>query len=344
MENATAGTLPTSADPDTQYSRDATAAEGAGTTGLGSEHHNSSGVPASNTEIYGSALTHSLQKNEPTTALDAASLSSVTPATNSAYPDSLSTAPSSTNPNAGLPSMAPATKSAYPDSLSTGQSSINPIGSPEHDSHFGRDAVGATGLGTYGAPKHHGHTPSTTATQTTGNDGFGSAKILGTTTTGSTVRSETATPGSYGTAPGRSTDPTPSTQHGSHLGRDAALAGGAGAAGLGAYEAKKHHDASSASQPIHQSTAQQLGPGAALGTGLRDTSSGSGISSSTTASRPQATSVVSNASIKSGVLGKVTTSEMSKRLADLPAAPATEGKFTEGDSAYPVQTATHPAT
>lgn len=345
MENATAGTLPTSADPDTQYSRDATTAEGAGATGLGSEHYNSSGVPASNTEIYGPALTHSLKKNEPTSALNAAGLESITPATNSAYPDSLSTAPSSTNPNAGLPSVSPATNSAYPDSLSTGLSSINPIGSPEHDSHFGRDAAiaggaGATGLGAYEASKHRGHTSSTT--QPPSNDGFGSAKILGTTTTGSTVRSEAGAPGSTGIAPGQPIGTTSPTHHDSHHGRDAALAGGAGAAGLGAYEAKKHHDASSTSQPIHQSTAQQLGPGAALGTGSRDFSSGSGISSSTTASRPDATSFASNASIKSGVLGRVTTSELSKKnSADLSAAPATGGKFTEGlssTSANPTQT------
>ncbi|RDI83154.1 hypothetical protein Vi05172_g6891 [Venturia inaequalis] len=348
LENATAGTLPTSADPDTQYSRDATTAEGAGATGLGSEHYNSSGVPASNTEIYGSALTHSLQKNEPTSALDATGLSSVTPATNSAYPDSLSTAPTSTNPNAGLPPVTSATNSAYPDSLSTAQSSINPIGSPEHDSHFGRDAAiaggaGATGLGAYEASKHHGHTSSTSATKSKSNDGYGTAKILGTTTTGSTVRSEASAPGSTGTVPAQSIGSTSSMQHDSHYARDAALAGGAGAAGLGAYEAKKHHDSSLASQPIHQSSSQQLGPGAALGAGSRDVSSGSGISSSIAARRPEATSFASSASIKSGVLGKVTTSEMSKRSADLHAAPATGGKFTEGLTGT-TQTAPHSTT
>jgi hypothetical protein len=128
---------------------------------------------------------------------------------------------------------------------------------------------------------------------------------------------------------------TSSKDHDSHYGRDAALAGGAGAAGLGAYEAKKHHDTSSASQPIRQSTAQHLGPGAALGTGSRDISSGSGISST---SRPDAASIASNASIKSGVLGKVPSSELTKGTADLPAVPATGGKFMEGTSSYPTQT------
>ncbi|TLD27651.1 hypothetical protein E2P81_ATG10939 [Venturia nashicola] len=350
LENATAGTLPTSADPDTQYSRDATTAEGAAATGLGSEHYNSSGVPASNTEIYGSALTHSSQKNEPTSALGTGPLSSVTPATNSAYPDSISTAPSSTDPNAGLPSVTSGTSSAHPDSLSTAQSSINPIGSPEHDSHFGRDAAiaggaGATGLGAYEASKHHGNISSIPAAQSTSNNEYGSAKILGTTTTGPTVRSEAGAPGStgatsgqsVGTTPGQSIGSTSSTEHGSHYGRDAALAGGVGAAGLGAYEAKKHHDASSTSQPTQQSTSQQLGAGSATGTGSRDFLSGSGISSSTT-SRPEASSTASNASIKSGVLGKVTTSELSKSSADFPAVPATGGKFAEGassTSAYP---------
>ncbi|QDS77518.1 hypothetical protein FKW77_000666 [Venturia effusa] len=346
LENSTAGTLPTSSDPDTQYSRDAKTAEGPAALGLGSEQYNSSGVPASNTEIYGSALTHPSQKNEPTPALGDVGLSSVTPATNSAYPDSLSTAPRSTDPNAGLPSMTPATKSAYPNSPSTAQSSINPIGSPEHDSHFGRDAAlasgaKASGIGAPESSKHHVHTPSTPATQPMGNDGYGTAKILGTTTTGPTVRSEASAPGSMDISSGQSLDSTATKHDGSHLGREAALVGGSGA-----YEAKRHHDASSTSTPIHQSTSQQLGPGAALGTGLRDMPSGSGICSSSTTRRPDATSIASNASIKSGILGNVPSSEMSKSSTDLPAASASGGSLVGGSStssANPTQSASQSA-
>jgi hypothetical protein len=133
-----------------------------------------------------------------------------------------------------------------------------------------------------------------------------------------------------GTAPGQAIGLTSPGAHDSHYGRDA----GAGAAGLGAYEAKKHHGASSTSQPIHQSTAQQLGPGAALGTGSRDVSLGSGISSTP---RPDVASIASNASIKSGVLGKVPSSELTKGSGNLPAVPATGGKFMEGTPSYPTE-------
>jgi hypothetical protein len=317
-KHSASSTIPTSSDRDTQYGRDAAVAGGAGATGLGayeaSKHYDSSKVPSSNTEIYGSDLTHPTQKNEPTSAQSS----------NTAGYGS-----SATNP----------ISSSYPTS-STAQSLTNPMGSPERDSHFGRDTTiaggaGATGLGAYEASKHHDQKQSAPTTQSSNSDGYGSAKVYPTTTTRSTVRSSDAN------APSQAIGSTSSKDHEPHYGRDAALAGGAGAVGLGAYEAKKHHDApttgtSQTSQPIHQSTAQKLGPGAALGTGSRDASSGSGISST---SRPDTASIASNASIKSGVLGRVPTSELTKGSADanLPAISATGGKFMEGTSSYPSQ-------
>lgn len=207
---------------------------------MGAPHHNSSAVPASNTDIYGPALTHPTQKNEPTNASGLVS--------------------SATNP----------TSSSHPTPSSGTQSSINPIGSPEHNSHYGRDTAiaggaGAAGLGAYEASKHHDQT-SSTPTQHTGNDGYGTAKILGTTTTGPTVRSSETAPGTTGIS--------------------------------------------------------QLGPNAALGTGF-------GTSST---SRPGATSIPSNASMKSGVLGKVPSSELTKDSAGLSAVPPSGGKFMEGTS------------
>ncbi|GAB7348838.1 hypothetical protein MBLNU459_g7547t1 [Dothideomycetes sp. NU459] len=93
-------------------------------------------------------------------------------------------------------------------------------GSDRH--HLGRDAAvggaGAAGLGAYEAEKHHHHHDPTTSSTST-------SQPLG---------------GSSSTHQG---------QH--HLGRDAGLAGGAGALGAGAYEAEKHHNTSSGLTGTH---------------------------------------------------------------------------------------------
>lgn len=88
----------------------------------------------------------------------------------------------------------------------------------QKDHHYGRDAaLGGAGLGAAGLAGHeankHRDEPSTT--------GQGSSTAPG---TSSATRDEL---------------PTEQKQH--HYGRDAALAGGAGAAGVGAYELEKNH-------------------------------------------------------------------------------------------------------
>ncbi|CAD0114927.1 unnamed protein product [Aureobasidium uvarum] len=108
-----------------------------------------------------------------------------------------------------------ASRSANPDPALTQQ--------PEH--HYGRDAAlagGAAGIGAgaYEHGRHHGG-PTDTAVGTSTFDPR------------STNTSNIVNP---------STDPTlAQQQQGHHYGRDAALVGGAGAAGAGAYEYGKHH-------------------------------------------------------------------------------------------------------
>ncbi|KAK5128855.1 hypothetical protein LTR85_000188 [Meristemomyces frigidus] len=103
-----------------------------------------------------------------------------------------------------------------------------PTEQPQH--HYGRDAAlgggaGAAGLGAYELSKDHGDKlpttvldPSTTSSAATSGQGYPSQ------TTSSTARDELS-----------------SEQPKHHYGRDAALGGGAGAAGVGAYELSKNH-------------------------------------------------------------------------------------------------------
>lgn len=120
-------------------------------------------------------------------------------------------------------------KAAQPAATqSMGGQQINPTTRPApvtHDQthptehHYGRDAAltggaGGAGLGAYEAAQkydtHHSTQPSSAMNE---------------------QRYDPTAAGAH--------DPAHPTQH--HYGRDAALAGGAGAAGVGAYEAKKHH-------------------------------------------------------------------------------------------------------
>jgi hypothetical protein len=191
--------------------------------------------------------------------------------------------------------------------------------------HEGEAAIaggaGASGLGAYEAKKHHDEKHSLPPTQSQGHTAGANA------------------PGATGTAPGEafgSSSTNPQDQH--HYGRDAALAGGAGATGLGAYEAKKHHDdkkhepvgqtATAGSQnPTHYGTDRAIGVGSAI-----PASSALGHERD---QRPgQSTDMASNASIKSGVLGQAPTgSSMTHGNRDentpLPNVPSTGGRFME---------------
>ncbi|OQN96029.1 hypothetical protein B0A48_18020 [Cryoendolithus antarcticus] len=119
-----------------------------------------------------------------------------------------------------------------------------------------------------------------------------------------TVPSNAPVSGALGTAPIRSSEPEAAGISGSHHGRDAALAGGAGAAGLGAYEATKHHGEPSSSGL----TGGQTAPSSSLGgqsafpsssqplasSGLSGTSSGPLSGSSAT--QPQSSALGSSSS------------------------------------------------
>lgn len=147
---------------------------------------------------------------------------------------------------------------AYEESKHRGHHGTNSRDNPEQSygnngntgesrHHGGRDAAlaggaGAAGLGAYETNKHRGqHDMSSrdnpeqsygnTGSGTTGTGGYESSKLpyRG---QGGMDSSRTGPESAYGN--------NNDSQH--HYGRDAALAGGAGAAGLGAYETKKHRD------------------------------------------------------------------------------------------------------
>ncbi|KAK6438623.1 hypothetical protein LTR95_005178 [Oleoguttula sp. CCFEE 5521] len=112
------------------------------------------------------------------------------------------------------------------------------------EQHYGRDAglaggAGALGLGAYEATKNRdGPTSSST----------GGLSSHAPTTQSSNLGSSTT-----------SAIPSSSTQQPEHhYGRDAGLAGGAGAAGIGAYEANKHHD--STHIPVGSTPLTQVSP------------------------------------------------------------------------------------
>ncbi|KAK5138509.1 hypothetical protein LTR08_000096 [Meristemomyces frigidus] len=120
----------------------------------------------------------------------------------------------------------------YPSQTTNASARDNPP-TEQSQHHYGRDAAlgggaGATGLGAYEATKSHGQTvPSTSAAENstnfpayTGSEGYPSQSSMST---------------------ARDAFPTEQSQH--HYGRDAALVGGTGAAGAGAYELSKDRTA-----------------------------------------------------------------------------------------------------
>ena len=183
-------------------------------------------------------------------------------ATGSGLGSSTGTGLGSSTTGTGLGSSTTGTRSGF-DSTTTGSAS-DPYGSSSTGTghHHGRDAAlgagaGAAGVGAYEAGRGGAQSGSTgPAPNTAGphksdmlnkldprvdsdlskQQSNSGTSVGGTTTTG---------PGSHlgSSTTGTSSDPygSSTTGTGHHTGRDAALAGGAGAAGLGAYEAEKHH-------------------------------------------------------------------------------------------------------
>lgn len=119
---------------------------------------------------------------------------------------------------------------------------------PEH--YYGRDAAvageaGAAGMGAYETYKHHEESKTTTEPTT--------ATETAPPTIDRAQPVSTATESASMTPQAPTTRPEP--QH--HYGRDDALAGGVGAAGVGVYEAEKHHKADAAPQKLTTTSTDQ---------------------------------------------------------------------------------------
>ncbi|KAL9089762.1 MAG: hypothetical protein Q9165_005556 [Trypethelium subeluteriae] len=120
-------------------------------------------------------------------------------------------------------------------------------GQQERQHHYGRDAAiaggaGAAGVGAYEASKHTGESrrdpQATGTTHTTPPSAYGDQQT--TPSTGSVGQPITQTERGIASQTPQSRELGTQQQPQHHLGRDAALAGGVGAAGAGAYEANKH--------------------------------------------------------------------------------------------------------
>lgn len=190
--------------------------------------------------------------------------------TGSGLGSSTGTGLGSSTTGTGLGSSTTGTRSGF-GSTTTGSAS-DPYGSSSTGTghHHGRDAAlgagaGAAGVGAYETGRGGAQSGSTGPAPTTA--GPHKSDMLNKldprvdsdlskqqSTSGTSVGGTNTTgPGSHlgSSTTGTSSDPYASSttgtgQHsGHHTGRDAALAGGAGATGLGAYEAEKHHHAGS---------------------------------------------------------------------------------------------------
>lgn len=128
------------------------------------------------------------------------------------------------------------------DSAQTGYGNAS-----SNDRHLGRDAaigggLGAAGLGAYEASKKHD----------TINSAFGTQSSSGSVSSGVPYNSSTTGSTSTSTAPHTglaATDAKFRDEKDSHTGRNVALGGGAAAAGIGGYEAYKHHENKDGTHP-----------------------------------------------------------------------------------------------
>ena len=147
-------------------------------------------------------------------------------------------------PTTGAVTSGPARITEKSEPISKNSQRTDNDGQQEPQQHYGRDAavaggVGAAGLGAYEASKHKDEPSRGIET-----GGTGPA------TQSSAVGSQQAAPSTTTTAESIH-QPTeagqPQSQH--HYGRDAAVVGGTGAAGIGAYEAEKHFDNEGHTEP-----------------------------------------------------------------------------------------------
>jgi len=232
-------TASTTTNPEHHYGRDAAVAGGAGAAGLAGyealKDHDKHGVPAHGTPIA----------DEFTGA--------GVPAHGTPIADEF-TGASSKGSTLGGPSTG-AGLSTYDQQRVPIDSNSPLVDQGQREHHYGRDVAvaggaGAAGLGGYEALKHERDVPSSTASQPSTSLASSQQAPLSSASqppTG-TLGSSQQDPYSSSAQPsGLASQPQQTPEH--HYGRDAAIAGGAGAAGLGGYEALKHHDQPSSADP-----------------------------------------------------------------------------------------------
>ncbi|KAI9690312.1 MAG: hypothetical protein M1822_009273 [Bathelium mastoideum] len=240
------------------YGRDAAVAGAAGATGIGAYEASkpSTSEPISSSQPsttgYGSQPGATAQQPSNVPSSQPSGLGRNSPG-------------SSTSQQTGAVTSGPARITEKSEPLGTGSQHTGYDGQQEPQHHYGRDAAiaggaGAAGAGLYEADKHR-HDPSRD-TQAVGTQPS---------TGPSGAAAQQAAPsagyaGQSGTQPAtQPRDVTNQQQPQHHYGRDAALAGGAGAVGAGAYEAEKHHkekDQALTSHPAQASTAGVTDPSA----------------------------------------------------------------------------------
>lgn len=135
-----------------------------------------------------------------------------------------------------VPSYGGAQTEAGSDPVRRADNIVGSHDTSSYDRHLGRDAavaggISAAGLGAYEASKKHDNTVSGFGTQ--------SSSTTGPTAVGGPFSSSTTTAPNTGLA---ATDAKFHDEKDSHTGRNLALGGGTAAAGLGGYEAYKHHE------------------------------------------------------------------------------------------------------
>ena len=195
------------------YGRDAAVAGGAGAIGAGAYEASRSKAAEPASTAQTADMGHSSQ---PTSATQQPTQASSTPPSNTG----LGTQTSSVAPQSGAVTSGPARVTEHDTPANYGTQTTPHDGQQEARHHYGRDAavaggVGAAGAGAYEASKH---------------------------TDGSSRDPQTTGIGHDIQQPSQASNTVSPQQPQHHYGRDAALAGGVGAVGAGAYEADKHID------------------------------------------------------------------------------------------------------
>ncbi|KAL9062926.1 MAG: hypothetical protein Q9157_008534, partial [Trypethelium eluteriae] len=255
------------------YGRDAAIAGGAAATGAGAYSAYEAGKPKSSEPISSSQPSGTGYGSQPGQAAEQPHTKSSSQTSGGPYSNqpTSTTVPSTQHSGTNYPSQ------THPTGLDSGAVTSGPArvtersepttgygpqstgydGQQERQHHYGRDAAiaggaGAAGVGAYEASKHTGDShrdPRATGTgQSTQPATYGSQQQT-TPSTGSVGQPITQSERGIASHAPQSRDYGNQQQPQHHLGRDAAIAGGVGAAGAGAYEAGKHSDRSDRGPP-----------------------------------------------------------------------------------------------